>query len=84
MIPVGVSLSGAGVEEMWGGVGAWGPFLRKIQFGVDAPVISGRSERIGIWDGGLVTHGRHDMALPREGTGILCGATQRSQEYSAS
>ena len=37
VIPVGVSLSGAGVEEMQGGVGAWGPFLRKFSLELTPP-----------------------------------------------
>ena len=66
VIPVGVSLSGAWCGGDAGRRRGLGPLSEKMQFGVDAPVISGLSERIVIWDGALVIHGRHDMALPRE------------------
>ena len=48
VIPVGVSLSGAGVEGMRGWRRGLGPLSEAMQFEVDAPVISDLSEGINI------------------------------------
>ena len=69
----GVGCGTGGRESFWcwgggdaGGRRGLGPFSVKMKFGVDVPGISDLGEGIGIWDGALVTHGRHDMALSGE------------------